>query len=134
MGAPVIAESVIEWLCDLASDRPPVSGARIVAGLVHRGRLLCHAPNMMKTHPLQARFSRSAKSIFLHAEINCLVAAQRAGIDPRGTEMVVVRTWADGSTALARPCNGCQRGLAHYGIDRVTYTDDHGAVQSWTLS
>ena len=110
-------------LLELAKESPPVSGARTVAAIVRRGRLLCWGHNQYKTHPLQARFGRTPKSIYQHAEINALVNAKRQNVDLTGKTLYIVRSLADGSFGTALPCPGCWKAIRHYNIASVVASD-----------
>ena len=86
--------------------------------------------NSYKSHPLQARFADRPDRIFLHAEIDALRRALRY-ILPSVLEectLLVTRRTKDGKLAMARPCAGCQRALATFGIREVRYTDEYGKV------
>ena len=79
--------------------------------------------NRYKTHPLQARFGKNDRAIYLHAEIDAIVQAARGRSDIRGGRMWVARVLRDGQPALARPCAGCMRALIHFGIEEVEWTE-----------
>lgn len=122
-------QELIYELLELAKNTSPVSGARTVAAVVRRGRLLCLGNNQYKTHPLQARFGQTPKSIYQHAEINALVNAKRQNIDLRGKTLYIVRSLADGSFGTALPCQGCWKAIRYYGISAVVASDYDGCQE-----
>lgn len=78
--------------------------------------------NYSKSHPIQARFARSAGQpdrIYLHAEIAALVKMPR-GAKPH--KIFVSRYHKDGKPANAKPCTVCEAAIKHYGIKHVEYT------------
>lgn len=82
--------------------------------------------NKFKTHPLAAKFQRNSKSFYLHSEIDAIVNAIRSGktySDFQDSTLYVARVKRDGSTGLAKPCVGCQRAIAHFGITNVYFTE-----------
>jgi tRNA(Arg) A34 adenosine deaminase TadA len=87
-----------------------------------KGTLLSRASNSYtQTHPIQAKYAKRAgleHSIYLHAEIACLL---RAGTTPV-YKLTVERYYANGSPALARPCPICQLALKDWGVKHVEYT------------
>jgi deoxycytidylate deaminase len=99
----------------------------MVAGLTKKGDLIGVGRNSMKSHPFQARFGRNENSIYLHAETAALLDAINNGEDPNGATMHVIRRLRDGTFGLARPCQGCMRALAAYGVDRVVYSNEVGS-------
>lgn len=116
-----------------AFHHTPVSNARVVAGLARRGKLVCRGRNLRKSHPLQARFGRNPDAIFFHAEINCIVEAERQDIEIAGLQMYVVRSLSDGSPGLSMPCEGCMDALRYFNVSEVVYSDYEG-MQSLELN
>lgn len=84
--------------------------------------------NRLKTHPLQAAWGAKygkPKSIFLHAEIDCLIKAIRAS--PMrfegGGAIWVARVGQNACTRLARPCSVCMGILLHFGVEKIEWTN-----------
>lgn len=86
----------------------------------------------MKSHPMAARFSKNDQAIFLHAEVAAIKNALREVEveDLEKMELYICRVkkpkpfskkWVWG---LAKPCIGCQRAIAEFGLKRVVYTTD----------
>lgn len=89
-----------------------------------RGRILSCRSNSRKTHPLALKFSRYP---FLHAEAHAITSA---GLDNcKGGMLLVVRTRADNSLTMARPCSSCQALINYVGIKDVLYSDWSGQIQ-----
>lgn len=118
----------------------PSENAKLAAVLVIRNDIISVGTNTHKTHPLQKKFSKNSDSIFLHAEINCIVNALK-NIDEselKKATLYVYRVkktrrfgqeWVDG---LAAPCSGCMGAIKHFGIKRVIYsTDENGEFHEW---
>jgi deoxycytidylate deaminase len=125
----------------LAINVEPVSRARVAAVLVLKNHIVSVGQCVKRSHPYQARVGRTPESIFLHAEIHALVAATNhlTPSDFARATLYVHRVkrlnsdhtrWIDG---LARPCSGCQRAIAEFGVGRVVYsTDQSGVWNEWS--
>ena len=121
-----VKNRVIETLDKVAllSDHPKF---QMAAALVYRNTIVGIGCNRMKSHPFQARYSRNSESIFLHAEVHALKnALKEHNVDRiRGARMIIVRRTKKGY-GLAKPCEGCMRAMAEFGIENVHYTTDSG--------
>ena len=86
-----------------------------------RGKLLAVGKNSyVRTHPLQAKFSKKANkpdAIYLHAETAALLKA-RAQVH----KLVVLRYDKQGNPTLAKPCAACQLAIKHFGVKYVEHT------------
>lgn len=126
----------MEFLLREAQGQAPVRNARIAAGLIYKGELVTVGYNKLKSHPFQKRFSKNDDAIFLHAENDCLVNAINEIPDILTyldkCALLVARSkrgpsgWVAG---IAKPCSGCQRAAAHFGISKVYYTNDEGGIE-----
>lgn len=76
--------------------------------------------NSRKTHPLAAKFGKNSKSYCLHAEVD---AIRKCKQDCDGAVLYVARVLKNGSPALARPCEGCQRAIMAFNIKNVEWTE-----------
>lgn len=128
--------STVEFLLQQAQKRQPVRNARVAAGLLFKGELVAAGFNSLKSHPFQKRFGKNEDAIFLHAENDCLINAlgEHPGIldDLPKCTLLVVRSKKDSSgwgSGLAKPCIGCQRAIAHFGIKRVYFTNNEGSLE-----
>lgn len=92
--------------------------------------------NSYKSHPVAKKFSETDAKICIHAEVSALIKASsyftsRAGlhrskalsVDLSSFSISVARVLADGSPALARPCQNCQRALDHFNITKIEWTE-----------
>lgn len=86
-----------------------------------RGRLLSVGRNSyVRTHPLQAKYSRQAgrpQAVYLHAELAALVKA-RAPVH----RLVIMRYHINGQPALAKPCPACQLAIKEFNVKIVEHT------------
>lgn len=122
--------TIFGTLTKIAEVNEEFPRARMCAALVKNNRIMSIGINRRKTDPLQAKYGKNGDSIFLHAEISCIKNALREYdvIDLEGSTLYVCRVkrpsersnkWVWG---LARPCEGCSRAIAEFGIKNVVYT------------
>jgi deoxycytidylate deaminase len=107
----------------------PVKCFRLAAGVWHKNNLIGLGVNSYKTSPFQAKYGRHEHCIHLHAEVAAIKNAVRQQQDlSRNCTLVVVRVKRENTRskkfnlALAKPCDGCYRCIAEFGIDNVYYT------------
>lgn len=108
------------------------SNIKFAAALVLSNKIVSIGFNRMKSHPLQARFSKNDKAIFLHAEIHAIKNALKdyhvkelSKMDLYITRVKKPRSHHDKFVwGLAKPCCGCERAIVEFGIRRVIYTTD----------
>jgi tRNA(Arg) A34 adenosine deaminase TadA len=119
---------LVDKLFDIAKDRTPIARARIVAAVVHKKLdQPIIAWNSMKTHPFQARWGADQFKVSLHAETSAIHKALKVldVEDFEKADLYVVRAklienkWVHG---LAKPCTGCARCIATFGLKNVYYT------------
>jgi len=118
----------LDKMFELAQNVHQVQSARLAAGLVYKNHLIAVGINQRKSHPLQAKYSKNESSIFLHAEISCLVSAQGLAKEyfPKSI-MYISRAKYDldkqgDIKALAKPCAGCEKALQDFRIGKVIWT------------
>lgn len=137
----------MDQLAIVARDVTPVSGARIACALVHKRSIMAFGVCQEKSHPLQSRYNTHPLAIFLHAEIDCIKNAMRAGVTEqmfRNSTLYVCRQkyrqtlvsvngrkletkkWTSG---LACPCEGCAAAIAAFEIGEVIYSLDDSGFQ-----
>ena len=128
-------DDVLQKLMETANTVTPVRGSRMAAVLVDRkGRVISEGQNKKKSHPFQGRFGKNKDAIFLHAETECILNYLKSKKDvdklPKLTMYVArAKRTADGKSiepGMAKPCEGCQRALATFGITKVYYTTEEG--------
>jgi tRNA(Arg) A34 adenosine deaminase TadA len=89
--------------------------------------------NSKKSHPFQKRFAKDDSCIYLHAEIDAIKNYLKftRDIDSlRDAELYIMRVKRDGRngpwiTGLSKPCVGCLRAIATFGIPHVYYTENN---------
>lgn len=79
----------------------------------------------MKTHPLQAKFGKNSDAVFIHAEIMAIHNALRVvPLEDLTKATLYVIRWYKGRVAMSKPCSGCQRAIAHFGIKDCYWSED----------
>lgn len=132
---------VFDALSDICAICPKHHNARVSAAIIYKRRIISVGTNTGKSDPWQQRFSKHADSIYLHAEIQAIKRAHtRIGEEKlRDATLYVCRLTQsqDGKRfyrALARPCEGCRKAIAEFGIKRVYYTVNTTEVERWSVS
>jgi deoxycytidylate deaminase len=124
-----------DLLFKIADAVEPVARQRLAACLVYKNDIVSIGTNKKKTHPFQRKYSSNDEAIWLHAETDCIVNALRhvdADTLSKCTMYVLRVKRPDDDPkkfvqGLSKPCEGCQRALAQFGIKKVCYTlDDDG--------
>lgn len=124
----------INDLFAIARDVTPVASARIAAFIVLNNSVISVGVNSVKTSPFQKRWGKNETAICIHAEISAIKNALKK-IDTqslKNTTMYIARAKKNGQKGkdvfgLAKPCLGCQRAIAAFGIKKVYHTTDvHG--------
>lgn len=133
---------VLAVLSDVCAQQPKKQGARLCAGLVYKRRLIAIGTNLDRSDPWQKRFGTTPMNIYLHAETMAIKRGlARIGPDSvadstlyvcRLTQTINQRTGKTAfNWAIAKPCEGCQRAIAEYGIRRVYYTSSITSYNLW---
>ncbi len=120
-----------EILKTIAEDIEPVARMRLAACLVYKNNIIAVGTNKKKSHPLQRKFGKNVDSIFLHAEIDCILNALKR-VDPKELKKYVLYvqrikrkdTYSKNYfiSGLAKPCIGCQKAIAQFEIKQVYYS------------
>ena len=117
----------------LLEHRPTVFKARLGAALVdRRGRIVCVGFNNKRTHPRAASWHAKGGRPYcttLHAEMDCLLRAERESLCIPDLTLVVSRTRKKGprlgfETCLALPCAGCTHAIVDLKVKRVVFSVD----------
>ena len=91
-----------------------------IAGIWLKGALIAVGVNQRKTHTLQLKYGKNKWTLYLHAEVdaikNFLQTHRVASL--RTARMYVYRSGFRSS----KPCLGCQRAIANFGIRKVYWT------------
>ena len=122
------------FLTEMAIRTPGVKNGqfRMAAAVVYRNQIIATGVNQMKTHPLMIHPAYRKDQTFLHAEVDAIRNALRTISQEQlaRCELRIVRvkrpynaskTWIHG---LAKPCPGCARVIANFGIEKVRWTED----------
>lgn len=124
--------------------------AKVIATITD-GETWSYGYNSKKTHPFQKTFGTTEDHIHLHAEIDAIMQWIKFGdVAMSGSanrriynfvkqmeecDLYIMRVKRDGRggpwiTGLSKPCIGCQRAIATFGIRSVFYTEDDAKVFS----
>lgn len=125
---------ILDMLFKLADDQPRVAAVKMSAAIVLKRDFVAFGFNQYKSHPFQKRFSNAEDKIFLHAEMDAISRAVRRlhYKDLAQATLYVCRLKYDNCDhhckeprwGLAKPCVGCQRAIAQFGIKKVLYSTE----------
>jgi tRNA(Arg) A34 adenosine deaminase TadA len=126
-----VNEGILHTLAKIAEANDD-SNIRFAAAVVYRNKIISVGYNRRKSHPFQAKFSKNPEAIFLHAEVHAIKNALRELTveELKDTELYITRVKKPKSYSkhfvwgLSKPCCGCQRAIAEFGIKRTIYTCD----------
>lgn len=133
------SEAILKVLDKIAESIDPVANARLAAAVVYRNDIIAIGTNKKKTHPFQRRFAKHDMAIYLHAEIDAIKNSMRylsLSELAKSTLYISRARYMDSEAhptpdklvrGLAKPCEGCMRCIATFGIKNVCYTVDDGA-------
>lgn len=108
---------------------------RLASCIVLKGKIISFGNNKMKSHPMQAKFGKNPQSIFLHSEIDAIKNALRhIDVDDLRksslyTTRVKVKVGAY-EVGNSKPCEGCMRAIATFGIKHVHYINESNEIES----
>lgn len=128
-----INQGILNTLFKVAAANPTQS-EKMAAAIVYRNRIISIGMNSMKSHPLQAKYAKNDHAIYLHSEIAAIKNALReVEIDDLAKcDIYIARVKKEKPFTkkyvygLAKPCAGCERAIAEFGLKRVVYTCDDG--------
>lgn len=128
-----VNQGILNTLFKVAAANPTAS-EKMAAAIVYRNKIVSVGINSMKSHPLAAKFSKNEHAIFLHAEIAAIKNALReVEVDDLSKcDIYIARVKKEKPFTkkyvygLAKPCIGCERAIAEFGLKRVVYTCDDG--------
>ena len=118
------------------SNPNPVRSFKLAASVLYRRMPISVGVNSYKTDPFMLNYGKNEHSIYLHAEVSAIKTALRIlNVDDLSScTLVVARVKRKGPqeeyvSALAKPCSGCLRCIAEFGIKNVWYTTTSGVEQ-----
>lgn len=129
-----VNENILKTLTKVAESNDEYSNARLAAAIVKNNKIISIGINRKKSDPLQARFGKNEDSIYLHAEIHAIKNALREIVveDLSKCDLYICRVKRPSQKSnkfiwgLSKPCCGCARAIAEFGIRNVVYTTDEG--------
>ena len=126
-----VNEGILHTLAKIAEANDD-SNIRFAAAIVYRNKIVSVGFNHRKSHPFQAKFAKNSEAIYLHAETHAIKNALReipVG-DLSKCELYISRVKKPQAGdkhfvwGLSKPCSGCERAIAEFGIKRTIYTCD----------
>lgn len=125
---------IFTTLSRIAEQVAPIKSARIVAAVVLRKKILAFGANQLRTHPFQAQFGKNPDAVYWHAETNAIYHALQSNhlAQLRYADLYVYRAKYADSRKLgfvagnAKPCSGCLKCIADFGLKRVFYSTGTG--------
>ena len=133
---------VMETLAKIAEDLDKNinrSGARLASAIIYKNQIISYGVNQNKSHPFHSQFSESDDAIYLHAETDAIKnALKRIPESELGkASLYVCRVKYDSNGrgkkitwGLAKPCIGCRRAIATFGIRDVIYSNEGKGIYS----
>jgi len=125
---------ITEMLTRLAIESEGVANGRVrmASGIVYKKHLVATGVNSYKTHPIMNGEGYRSGQIFLHAEMDAIRNALRLITQEQlmKCDLYIVRVkrpyrrskaWIHG---LAKPCPGCQKAIANFGLKNIYWTED----------
>lgn len=131
-----VNEGILHTLAKVAAANP-AQREKLAAAIVCRNKIISVGMNSMKSHPMAAKYGKNEHAVYLHSEVDCIKNALREiDIDDFAKcDLYVVRVKKPKPFSkqyifgLAKPCCGCERAIAAFGIKRVIYTTDEGGYK-----
>jgi len=116
---------IVRRLCKIAQTSAKVARCRVVAALVRRNKILAVGVNSYASVRLARRYSKHELAQSTHAEVAAIHEfLRRYDADGlRSCTLYVCRILNDGTTALAKPCRGCEAAIKAFGIKEVCYSE-----------
>ncbi len=128
---------IMESLAKIAEDLDKNinrSGARLASALFVKNQLVSYGVNQNKSHPFHSQFSEREGAIFLHAETDAIKNALKRINENELSKatLYVCRVKFDSGNkkfrkitwGISKPCVGCQRAIATFGIQNVFFSEE----------
>ena len=121
---------IFNILSKIAFNVDPVGSARIATAITFRNTIIAVGTNKKKTHPFQAQYGKNKESIYLHGEIdvikNALKFISQDELSRASLYICRIKYYDETKKSLefglAKPCAGCERAIATFGIKKVFYS------------
>jgi deoxycytidylate deaminase len=129
---------LFEYLRKLAIANEGVQGRfKLASAIVYKKYVIATGVNSYKTHPLMNSEGYKEGQVFLHAEMDAIKNALKLIDSEQLTkcDLYVVRVkrphykskkWIYG---LAKPCKGCTKAIANFGIRNVYYSENENDLE-----
>lgn len=125
-------DKYMNMLSRIAIAVQPVARARIAACVIYKNEVISFGINQKKSHPFQAIYGTNKESIFLHAETDAIKNALKviSVNELTKSSLYICRVKYEACNknkfifGLAKPCPGCSRAIANFGIKNVFYSLD----------
>ena len=130
-----INEGILHTLAKVAAANP-AQREKLAAAIVCRNKIISVGMNSMKSHPMAAKYGKNEHAVYLHAEVSAIKNALREiDVDDFAKcDIYITRVKKEAPFTkkyvwgLAKPCAGCERAIAEFGLKRVIYTCDDGDI------
>lgn len=124
---------ILHTLAKVAAANPNPQ-EKFAAAVVYRNKIVSVGMNSMKSHPMAAKYGKNEHAIFLHAEVAAIKNALREiDVDDFSKcDIYITRVKKEKPFTkkfvwgLSKPCPGCERAIAEFGLKRTIYTCDNG--------
>jgi tRNA(Arg) A34 adenosine deaminase TadA len=124
---------ILHTLAKVAAANPG-QREKLAAAVVCRNKIISIGINSMKSHPMAAKYGKNEHAVYLHAEVAAIKNALREiDVDDFSKcDIYITRVKKEAPFTkkfvwgLAKPCVGCERAIAEFGIKRTIYTCDDG--------
>ena len=131
-----VNNGILHTLSKVAAANPNPQ-EKLAAAIVYRNRIISVGLNSMKSHPMAAKYGKNKDAIYLHAEVAAIKNALREipVDDFSKCDIYITRVKKEKPFTkkfvwgLAKPCAGCERAIAEFGLKRVIYTCDDGKYE-----
>lgn len=126
---------ILHTLAKVAAANP-AQREKLAAAIVCRNKIISVGMNSMKSHPMAAKYGKNEHAVYLHAEVSAIKNALREiDVDDFAKcDIYITRVKKEAPFTkkyvwgLAKPCAGCERAIAEFGLKRVIYTCDDGDI------
>jgi tRNA(Arg) A34 adenosine deaminase TadA len=121
----------LDMLSKVASSVERVAGAKLAACIVYKNTVVSFGINQKKSHPFQLKYSSNDDAIYLHAETAAIHAATKhlTAEQFKKATLYIARVKSPNHVdcwGMSKPCEGCTRAIAAFGIKKVVFTCDDG--------